>query len=154
MEDINNGNLSTWILTLALVILGVFAQNPSFLNTVLGDSGLLKFSAFIVAALLAFYNYYYPRLQKLVETGEEIKWDNGKISTFLATTATLVIGVYVTNPDLLNNVLMELGYAQYIPIIGAIIIAAYNFKFPRNEQSQLTESQDIAGEPVSPEIFN
>lgn len=150
MTEISNGSISTGIMFVALIILGVIAQNPDYLNTILGGSIALKFGAFLAAIIVAFYNYYYPRMQKLVETGEPIKLDNGKISTFLATTATIVLGVCVASPDLLSNVLTELGFAQYIPFIGAVVLAVYNYKYPRNEKIADFDSQYIMEEPEIP----
>lgn len=152
MEDISNGKLSTILLSAALVIFGLIATDPQYLQALLGDSLFLRWGGFILAVLLAFYNYYFPRLKKVVETGEEIKWDNGKLSTFAATAAMLFIGVFVADPTLLKQLLGDAAYAKFGALILAALVMVYNGKYPRNEQSQLTGSQDVSAEPAPPEI--
>lgn len=102
----------------------------------MGQSLYLRYGAVLLAIILAFYNYYYPRLKKMVDTGEGPAIDNGKISTFLATAAMLLMGVFVADPTLLKQVLGDAAYASYGPLIATLIIALYNQLFPRNAQSQ------------------
>ena len=134
---VDNGKLSTWLLTIGLVVFGLLATDPGYLQALMGASLYLRYGAVILAILLAFYNYYYPRLKKMVDTGEVPLIDNGKISTFLATAAMLLMGVFVADPTLLKQVLGEVAYANYGPLILTLVIALYNQLFPRNAQSQV-----------------
>ena len=142
---VSNGKLSTWLLSIGLIVFGLLATNPDYLQSLLGQSIYLRYGAVILAILLAFYNYYYPRLKKMVDTGEEPTIDNGKISTFLATAVMLFIGVFVADPALLKQLIGNVAYASYGPFILAIIIAIYNQQFPRNAQSQVTPQTPTPG---------
>ncbi len=133
---INNGKLSTWLLTIGLIVFGLLATDPIYLQALMGQSLYLRYGAVLLAILLAFYNYYYPRLKKMVETGEEPTIDNGKISTFLATAVMLIMGVFAADPTLLKQVVGDVAYANYGPLIITLIVAIYNQLFPRNAQSQ------------------
>ena len=133
---IDNGKLNTWLLTIGLVIFGLLATNPGYLQALMGSSLYLRYCAVLLAILVAFYNYYYPRLKKMADTGEIPPIDNGKISTFLATAVMLLMGVFVADPTLLKQVLGAVAYANYGPLVITLIIALYNQLFPRNAQSQ------------------
>ncbi len=134
---VNNGKISTWLLTIGLIVFGLLATDPSYLQALMGHSLYLRYGAVLLAIILAFYNYYYPRLKKMADTGEEPVIDNGKISTFLATAAMLLMGVFVADPTLLKQVIGDAAYANYGPLIVTLIIVIYNQLFPRNAQSQV-----------------
>lgn len=134
---VDNGKLSTWLLTIGLVVFGLLATNPGYLQALMGSSLYLRYGAVLLAILLAFYNYYYPRLKKMEDTGEVPPIDNGKISTFLTTAAMLLMGVFVADPTLLKQVLGGVAYANYGPLVVTLVIALYNQLFPRNAQSQV-----------------
>ena len=146
---VNNGKLSTWILSIGLIVFGLLATNPDYLQALMGQSLYLRYGAVILAIIIAFYNYYYPRLKKIVDTGEEPTIDNGKISTFLATAMMLFIGVFIADPTLLKQLMGNVAYASYGPLILALIVAIYNQQFPRNAQSQ-APAQDVTPEPEAP----
>lgn len=135
-NTVNNGKLSTWLLTIGLVVFGLLATDPSYLQALMGQSLYLRYGAIILAVILAFYNYYYPRLKKMIDTGGKPTIDNGKISTFLATAVMILMGVFVADPALLKQLIGDVAYASYGPLIVTLIIALYNQLFPRNAQSQ------------------
>ena len=138
---VDNGKLSTWLLTIGLVVFGLLATNPGYLQALMGSSLYLRYGAVILAILLAFYNYYYPQLKKMADTGEVPSIDNGKISTFLATAVMLLMGVFVADPTLLKQLLGEVAYANYGPLVLTLVVALYNQLFPRNAQSQVTTKE-------------
>jgi hypothetical protein len=133
---VNNGKVSTWVLSIGLVVFGLLATNPQYLQSLMGGSMYLRYGAALLAVILAFYNYYYPRLKKMVDTGEEPSIDNGKISTFLVTAVMLFMGVFIADPTLLERLLGGVAYASYGPLILALIVVLYNQQYPRNAQSQ------------------
>ena len=147
---VSNGKMSTWLLSLGLIVFGLLATDPQYLQAIVGQSIFLRYGVVILAILLAFYNYYYPRMKKIVDTGEEPTIDNGKISTFLATAVMLFIGVFVADPTLLQQLIGGTPYASYIPLILALITAIYNQQFPRNAQSQPTPTPEPSPEPDAP----
>jgi uncharacterized membrane-anchored protein len=59
--------------------------------------------------------------------------DQGKLSTLLITIGVIVLGVFVTDPTLLPRVIPE-SMQIYAPIIGAILLAVYNYIKPRNPE--------------------
>jgi hypothetical protein len=60
----DNGNISTVLISIAVIILGVFVADPSLINGILEQYGLLTYTPIVVAILLAVYNYAYPRVNK------------------------------------------------------------------------------------------
>jgi uncharacterized membrane protein YfcA len=59
---VDNGSISTALITLIVIILGVFVADPALVGTILPPD-LAKYSAVILAVLVAIYNYLYPRVQ-------------------------------------------------------------------------------------------
>jgi uncharacterized membrane-anchored protein len=59
--------------------------------------------------------------------------DQGKLSTLLITIGLIVLGVFVADPTLLPRVIPE-QFQIYVPIIGAILLAVYNYIKPRNPE--------------------
>lgn len=71
MIEIKQGQLSTVIITIAVIILGVFVADPSLLPRILPKE-LLPYITIIAAILIAIYNYLKPRAQATTtETIEE-----------------------------------------------------------------------------------
>ncbi len=144
-----NGKISTILVTIALLALGFFAVNPELLQTIFGQAAI---ALPIGGILLAFYNYYWPRYQKMVETGEQVTLDWGKVSTFLATGLTIIGTFFAADPALLQNtVLYFMGgelFAKYgLPVLY-IVTAILNYQFPRNMQNQpgpITEEDSVTG---------
>ena len=56
--------------------------------------------------------------------------DKGKLSTYLATIAVIVLGVFIAQPQLLQN-LMGNAYTQYGAVIIALAVALFNYLNPR-----------------------
>jgi hypothetical protein len=65
--------------------------------------------------------------------------DNGKISTVIITIAVIVLGVFVANPSLLQNMVGQDIYAQYGALIIAVLIAIYNYAKPRVNIPEISE---------------
>lgn len=61
--------------------------------------------------------------------------DEGKLSTVIITVAVIVLGVFVADPSLLPRILPS-ELLPYVTVIGAILIAAYNYLRPRALDSQ------------------
>ena len=57
---IDNGKLSTILVTLVGVILAVVIAQPAILQAILGNS-YAQYGAAVIAILIAIYNAYYPR---------------------------------------------------------------------------------------------
>jgi len=57
--------------------------------------------------------------------------DKGKLSTVLITIAELVLGVIISQPNLLRDVMGADAYAQYGLLIIAILVAVFNYINPR-----------------------
>lgn len=133
----NNGKLSTQLLTIVLIvvaIMGLVASNTDLLQGILGNA-YIKYGAFIGFVLLAFYNYYFPRLKKMVAGGEEVEIDNGKISTFHATAFMLFASVIIANPVAFNSIVGDQLGGTILSIL-TIVVAIYNNAYPRNVQSE------------------
>lgn len=64
--------------------------------------------------------------------GDEKKMDQGNISTILITLGVIILGVFVADPTLLQNLLGPEMYARYGVLISAILLAVYNYCKPRS----------------------
>jgi len=60
---INNGKLSTIIVTLAIPIMGILISNPTIVENLLGQYGLAIYTPIIITIIISLYNYYNPRPQ-------------------------------------------------------------------------------------------
>lgn len=140
----NNGKISDNLLIIALILLsvmGMIASNTDLLKGIMGVS-YLRYGAFVGLLLLAFYNYYFPRLKKIVESGEDVTIDNGKISTFLATLITIVSSVIIADPTAFQAVIGN-QYGGVAYSVATIAIAWYNKAYPRNAQYQVEDTENI-----------
>lgn len=140
----NNGKISNNLLIIALILLsvmGMIASNTDLLKGIMGVS-YLRYGAFVGLLLLAFYNYYFPRLKKIVESGEDVTIDNGKISTFLATLITIVSGVIIADPAAFQAVIGN-QYGGVAYSAATLAIAWYNGTHPRNSQYQVEDTENI-----------
>lgn len=138
----NNGKISNTLLTVILIILaavGFIASNTEILKGLMGPY-YLRFGIFIGLLALAFYNYYFPRLKKVVESGEDVTIDNGKISTFLATLITIISGVVMLDPTAFQSIFGSYGGIAYTLV--TLATAWYNGAYPRNAQFQPPEVTD------------
>lgn len=59
--------------------------------------------------------------------------DNGKISTIIATLALIILGAFISNPQILSGMMGAELYAQYGALLLAILVAIYNYAYPRNK---------------------
>jgi hypothetical protein len=57
----DNGQISTVLITIAVAILGVFVVDPSILSNIIGAELYAKFGVIIGVIIVAFYNYLNPR---------------------------------------------------------------------------------------------
>lgn len=57
--------------------------------------------------------------------------NHGKISTILITIVTSIIGVAVSQPDLLEHFLSNIGCYSYLPGVMILLIGLYNYLYPR-----------------------
>jgi hypothetical protein len=62
--------------------------------------------------------------------------DNGKLSTILITIAVPILGILISNPTIVENLLGQYGLAIYTPILISILIAAYNYYNPRPQPEE------------------
>jgi len=140
----NNGKISNNLLTIVLILLaviGMIASSTDLLKGIMGVS-YLRYGTFVGLLLLAFYNYYFPRLKKIVESGEDVTIDNGKISTFLVTLITIVSGVITADPTAFQAVIgSQYGGVAYSFV--TLAIAWYNGAYPRNAQYQVEDTENI-----------
>ena len=151
MATINLGKITSYLLLLVLVIFGFLAVNPAVLQSIIGDNLYFRYGAFIIALLVTFGNYYYPRLKVMVLGGEPITIDHGKLSTFLATALGLFASVGILYPDAIVSLLGSMGLSSYATTIVYVLGAFYNYQFPRNAQYQLpAETPETPADP--PEI--
>ena len=58
---VDNGKLSTIMVTLAVAVLGVFIADPTLLSSIIGEANYARFGALIAALLIAIYNIANPR---------------------------------------------------------------------------------------------
>ena len=66
---VDNGRISTFIVTIAVIILGALVANPQIIQGLIGDAVYAQYGAFIIAVIAAVYNIAYPRLQQTEPVG-------------------------------------------------------------------------------------
>ena len=60
MVEINQGQLSTVVITVAVLVLGVFVADPTLITKILPEQ-LIPYAAIIGAIIVAVWNYLKPR---------------------------------------------------------------------------------------------
>jgi ABC-type Fe3+-siderophore transport system permease subunit len=71
----DNGKISTILITLAGVLLAAVIANPTILESLMGEY-YIRYGAAVLAILIAIYNAYYPR-NPSVAGADTVKLEEG-----------------------------------------------------------------------------
>jgi magnesium-transporting ATPase (P-type) len=125
------GKQTMWAISGLLIIFAIVIQDPNVLKEILGPNVWLRWGVAIVAIVIVFGNFLYPRIQEITQTGI-IKVDNGSISTFVVTVIGLIATIGFLYPDAIVQIMGNLGLEKYAASAVIILGIIYNAKYPNN----------------------
>lgn len=152
IAGITFGKLTTILAFLLLALFGLLTVNPALLQGIIGENLYLRFGLAIIAFLILFTDYWYPRIQAMVTGGQEMKFGHGEFMTFFNITLGMLATVAIAYPDAVVQFLGTMGLGSYATTIIYLATAFAKLYSPRNQQ--LVETTTPPQEPEQPVATN
>jgi len=140
------GKFTTILAFILLAMFGILVANPALLQSLIGENLYVRYGLAILAFIILFTDYWFPRVKAMVTGGQEIKYGRGEFVTFINITLGMLATVAIAYPDVVVQFLGAMGLGSYATTIIYLITALTKLYSPRNEQLQ-----EVANPPQEPQ---